>query len=73
MPKKHGLSTIDVMTRGRPKSRGGKGGQQINIFVNLEQYRVLKEIAASAEYPTTVTKVARKLLQDAIDARINPA
>jgi hypothetical protein len=50
-----------------------KGGQQIIVFVNTEQYKILKSIAADQEYPSTVTKVARKLLQDAIDARSNPA
>lgn len=52
-----------------------KGGQQIIVFVNTEQYKILKALADAQEYPATVTKVARKLLHSAIadHASDNPA
>lgn len=55
------------------KPTRGKGGQQITVFVTTEQKKVLKAIADQQEFPPTITKVARKLLQDAIDAHSNPA
>lgn len=50
------------------KPTRGKGGQQITVFVTTEQEKVLKALADQQEFPSSVTKVARKLLQAAIDA-----
>lgn len=55
-----------------------KGGQQITIFLTTDQCEILKKLADAQEYPSNVTKVARKVLQNAIamiadNARSNPA
>jgi len=52
-----------------------KGGQQITVFLTTEQCKILKKMADAQEFPSTVTHVARKLLQDAINGHVrnNPA
>jgi hypothetical protein len=44
--------------------------KQIHIRLKPDEYAKLKKIADAAQFQTTVTDVARRLLMESVDARL---